>query len=159
MSRPFHGCKVERICQTSSWLSAYIGWSFFCKPASRHDGASDPAFAFFSSKAFDPEYQVPDDFVYDVGQLIAEYTPMYGDKLIRGERIRRIFSMATQNVLGSTLNSDKIFPDFVVQSQHKGSYLVVASEKNGFDNGVSDPSVQASLAYLRLIHQPEVTHL
>ena len=36
-----------------------------------------PAFAYFSSKAFDPAYAIPDNFVRDVHNLMARFTLIY----------------------------------------------------------------------------------
>ncbi|KAH0833789.1 hypothetical protein J3R83DRAFT_10936, partial [Lanmaoa asiatica] len=87
-----------------------------------------PAFAYFSSKAFDPAYAIPDDFIRDVHDLMARFSLIY-----EGENTRR-----------QEIRPNKTSPDLVLQSSHGElpTYLVIDEEKNEFGDGGSDPTTE-----------------
>ena len=117
-----------------------------------------PAFAYFSSKAFDPAYAISDNFVCDVRDIMAQFTLIYDRENARQQGIRPLLSKAIGRFFSSITNSDKTSPDLVVQSSHGElpTYLVIDEEKNEFGDGGSDPSVQASFSFQRLFCQREV---
>ncbi|KAG9312767.1 hypothetical protein JVU11DRAFT_7204 [Chiua virens] len=117
-----------------------------------------PAFAYFSSKAFDPAYDVPDSVVREVRDLMAEFSLIFTKENARQSHLKSLLSAAINYPLTSENNSDKTLPDFVVRSSCGASptYLVVGEEKNEFGDGGSDPSAQAAFSFMRTVSQHEV---
>ena len=70
-----------------------------------------PAFAYFSSKAFDPAYAIPDNFVCDVRNLMARFTLIYDRENPRQQEIRPLLLKAIGRFFSSITNSDKTSPD------------------------------------------------
>ncbi|KAG2061139.1 hypothetical protein BDR06DRAFT_1002309 [Suillus hirtellus] len=118
----------------------------------------NPAFAFFSSKAFDPTYEVPIDILCATPTLMAEFATVYSEE---DDRRSNIVSLL-DNVLGhrfvkEQIRGGKCIPDGVVYAFHNKIpiCLIVDEEKDQFGGGGSDPSVQASFSFLRILCQKE----
>jgi hypothetical protein len=120
----------------------------------------NPAFAYFSSKAFDPNYDVPPEFVRNVVDFMGRCAVIYLSEASRRDQLKSYL----QNVIGHPLvfisNADRTAPDFVALSPvgfHQ-AYLVVGEEKNELGDGGSDPSTQAPLSYAQIYRQADVKH-
>ena len=118
----------------------------------------NPAFAFFSSKAFDPNYDVPDDFVLHVRDLVVQFALIYPNEDARQHDLRPFVQKAIGRPLVVVNNSDRTVPDVAVLSScgELTVYLVIGEEKNEFGDGGSDPSTQAAFSFLRMLSQKEV---
>jgi hypothetical protein len=125
----------------------------------------NPAFAYFSSKAFDPNYNVPPEFnpqfIPDVVDFMAQSATLYGSESNRKDHLKR----RLEKVLGRTIdiaeNRDGSCADFGVTCTidlHK-AYLVVGEEKKELGDGSSDPSTQAGLSYWHIFRQNDVKTL
>jgi hypothetical protein len=117
----------------------------------------NPAFAFFSSKAFDPNYDVPNDVVRDVWDLMTQFALIH-DEDHRRSRLRSSLTKVINYPLASVDNADKTKPDLVAMGRcgNLQTYLVVAEDKNEFGDGGSDPSVQAAFLFQRIFCQEKV---
>lgn len=118
----------------------------------------NPAFAYFSSNAFDPNYNVPDDFALDVRDLMGQFALIHSSEDARRQRLKSFLQKAIRHPLVFINNSDRTAPDVVALSScgELPAYLIVGEEKNEFGDGGSDPSIQASFSFLRTFSQPEV---
>ncbi|KAG9310575.1 hypothetical protein JVU11DRAFT_9130 [Chiua virens] len=116
-----------------------------------------PAFAYFSSKAFDPGYNVPDTVLHDVRDLMAGFTLIHPNEEARQRRLRNLLSKVFNRPLDFASNSDKTSPDFVVKSScgALSTFLIIGEEKNEFGDGGSDPSAQAAFSFMRTVSQDE----
>ncbi|KIJ62128.1 hypothetical protein HYDPIDRAFT_176673 [Hydnomerulius pinastri MD-312] len=121
----------------------------------------NPVLAYFTSKAFDPQYDVPPDFIFDVHSLRTDFALIHATELARRDHLKH----SLQKVIGHPLifagNGDKTAPDAVGVSSYNEvtTYLVVSEEKKEFGDGNSDPSIQASFSYLRIFCQEENRNL
>ncbi|KAG2103787.1 uncharacterized protein F5147DRAFT_638712 [Suillus discolor] len=118
----------------------------------------NPAFAFFSSKAFDPTYEVPNDILRATPTLMAEFATIYSKE---DDRRSNLVSLL-DNVLGhgfvkEQIRDGKCVPDGVALAFYDKIpiCLIVDEEKDDFGDGGSDPSVQASFSFLRISCQKE----
>ncbi|KIK15018.1 hypothetical protein PISMIDRAFT_115941 [Pisolithus microcarpus 441] len=118
----------------------------------------NPAFAYFTSKAFDPEHDVPRTFVRQVRQAIESFALIHPPELAR----RRSLTPILQELIGLPIivatNIDGTPLDGVVLGslgQTECTYLavVVYEAKNEFGDGASDPSAQGAFSYLRIFCQ------
>jgi hypothetical protein len=118
----------------------------------------NPAFAFFSGKAFDPNYDVPNDVVHDVRDLMTQFALIYDKEDHRRSHLQSSLTKVINYPLASVDNADKTKPDLVAMGQcgNLQTYLVVAEDKNEFGDGGSDPSVQAAFSFQRIFCQEEV---
>lgn len=118
----------------------------------------NPAFAYFSSKAFNPQCDVPDDFVRQVQNFSARFAVIYASEHDRGNGVRSSLGALLKRPIISIRNSDKTSPDFVTAHScgELPVYLIIGEEKNEFGDGGSDPSVQAAFSFQRLFSQEEV---
>ncbi|KAF9231648.1 hypothetical protein BU15DRAFT_55889 [Melanogaster broomeanus] len=117
----------------------------------------NPAFAYFSSKAFDPEYDVPHDFIRDVRDLMTQFALIHTSEDVRGRHLQPLLQKMISHPLIVASSRDGTVPDALALSSHKDFpvYLIVGEEKNEFGDGGSDPSVQASFSFLRIFCQPQ----
>ncbi|KAG2093759.1 uncharacterized protein F5147DRAFT_820940 [Suillus discolor] len=95
----------------------------------------NPAFAYFSSKVFDPEYVVPDETLRDVQELMTKFAAIHANENDRQQNAIQHPLLHTKSRRG------KCIPDAVA------IHLMVVEEKNEFGDGGSDPSVQASFSF------------
>jgi hypothetical protein len=118
----------------------------------------NPLFAYFSSKAFDPDYDVPSEFFPDVLDFMAKSALLYGSEEERQLYIKKCLENVLGRPLPSTVNPDNTRPDFQVVGTFgiHTAYLAVGEEKNEFGDGGSDPSTQVGLSYWHLFRQTEV---
>jgi len=119
----------------------------------------NPAFAYFSSKAFDPEYNVPDDFVRDVWDLVAQFALIHtNEHATSRHHLKSSLQMTISHPLTFFGDSDRTAPHIMelISCGELSAYLIVGEDKNEFGNGGSDPSVQASFSFLRIFSQREV---
>ncbi|KAF9231060.1 hypothetical protein BU15DRAFT_56606, partial [Melanogaster broomeanus] len=121
----------------------------------------NPAFAYFSSKAFDPAYDVPLDFTCRVRNLMTGFSAIHRNEEDRAIRLKPLLEEVLDRPLTIAQNRDKTIPDAMVLSSYKHFqiYLIVSEEKNEFGDGGSDPSVQASFSFLRVFRQEETKAL
>lgn len=118
----------------------------------------NPAFAFFSSKAFDPKYDVPNDVVHDVQDLMTQFALIYAKEDHRRGYLKSALTKVINYPLANVNNPDKTSPDLVAMGQCGSlqTYLVVAEDKNEFGDGGSDPSVRAAFSFQRIFCQEQV---
>jgi hypothetical protein len=116
----------------------------------------NPAFAYFSSKAFDPEYEVPLDTLRDVQNLMTGFATIHSKENVRRSKLVSLL----ENVIGHPIVQEntrggKCIPDGVVLTFHDKIpiYLIINEDKNEFGDGASDPSVQASFSFLRILSE------
>ncbi|KAG2082262.1 hypothetical protein BD769DRAFT_1633430 [Suillus cothurnatus] len=92
----------------------------------------NPAFAYFSSKAFDPEYI----------ELMTKFAAIHASENDRRQNVASLLEKVIQHLLLHTKSRrGKCIPDAVA------IHLIVVEEKNEFGDGGSDPSVQASFSF------------
>ncbi|KAF9234165.1 hypothetical protein BU15DRAFT_79348 [Melanogaster broomeanus] len=117
----------------------------------------NPAFAYFSSKAFDPEYNVPHDFIRDVRDVMTQFARIHTSEEARGRHLQPLLQKMINHPLVLASNRDGTVPDALAVSSHKdfSVYLIVGEEKNEFGDGGPDPSVQASFSFLRIFCQAQ----
>lgn len=118
----------------------------------------NPAFAYFSSKAFDPTYSIPPHFIRDIRDLVIQFAQIHVSENARQLHLKSLLERAIHHPLSSVQNCDSTMPDFqaLSNSGKLSVYLVVGEEKNEIGDGGSDPSVQAALSFLRIFRQMEV---
>ena len=118
----------------------------------------NPAFAFFSSKASDLNYDVPDDFVLLVRDLVVQFALIHPNEDARQRSLRPFLQKVIDRQIAVANNPDRTVPDVAVMSLRGGLtvYLVIGEEKNEFGDGGSDPSTQAAFSFLRVFSQKEV---
>ncbi|KAF9233942.1 hypothetical protein BU15DRAFT_66143 [Melanogaster broomeanus] len=87
------------------------------------------AFTYFSSKAFDPEYDIPHDFIHNVWDLTTQFTCIHTSEGARGHHL--------QPLLQKMFSHPLTVPDALALSSHKDFpvYLIIGEEKNEFGNG------------------------
>ncbi|KAI6096468.1 hypothetical protein F5141DRAFT_1067716 [Pisolithus sp. B1] len=110
----------------------------------------NPAFAYFTSKAFDPELVVPPTYMNDVYKLVKLSAAIYTSENLIGH-----LTVFTQNADGTA-------PDGVVlvPQGHNGLlHLVIYEEKREFGDGGVDPSTQAAFSYWHIFFQPDAHDL
>ncbi|KAG8219041.1 hypothetical protein J3R82DRAFT_4797 [Butyriboletus roseoflavus] len=112
------------------------------------------AFTCFSSKASDPEYNVPDDFVLNTWTIMAKFA------LINIEEdchhgLSQLLQTAINHPLTSHTNPDGTGPDSMAMSSCRSlqGYLMINKEKNEFGDRRSDPSIQATFLFQRTFSQ------
>ncbi|KAI6032323.1 hypothetical protein BKA83DRAFT_2398507 [Pisolithus microcarpus] len=115
----------------------------------------NPAFAYFTSKAFDREHEVPLDFVLRVREAVKLFAVINTNESSRRERLKNTIEEILDRRTIYAANSDKTSPDGVVLSRDHLAYLVVYEEKNKFGDGNSDPSTQGAFSYLRIFCRKE----
>ncbi|KIJ13061.1 hypothetical protein PAXINDRAFT_100881 [Paxillus involutus ATCC 200175] len=120
----------------------------------------NPAFAYFSSKVFDPAYDVPLDFTRRVQNLMTGFSAIHRNEEDHAIRLRPLLQEVLGRPLTTAQNGDKTIPGAMVLSSYKHFqiYLIV-SEKNEFGDGGSDPSAQASFSFLRVFCQEQTKAL
>ncbi|KAF8555881.1 hypothetical protein OG21DRAFT_1496013 [Imleria badia] len=121
----------------------------------------NPAFAYFSSKAFDPEYSIPRDIVLNVHNLMCQFAGIYPNEDARRYHITPSLQKAINHPLTFVCNSDGTTPDVLALSScgALAVYLAVVKGKNEFRPGMSDPSVQAALSFQRILSRKENNEL
>ena len=117
-----------------------------------------PAFAFFSSKAFNPHYEVPRESLLLTRDLMLQATGIYKNKHERRQNLRSLLEKILAQRIDHERNQDGTEPDGVVthRSGSSKSFLLIIQEKNEFGDADSDPSTQAEFSYLRAHKQQEV---
>ncbi|KAH7903334.1 hypothetical protein BJ138DRAFT_1096518 [Hygrophoropsis aurantiaca] len=120
------------------------------------------AFAYFSSKAFDPEYNVPPYFLRKVQALAAGCAAIYENEDDRQEALRPLL----RGVMGYSIatvqhgSGDSTIEDDVLQSNIANStlslYSLFSVSKNEIGDGGLDPSVQASFSFRRVLLDKEL---
>ncbi|KAI6023542.1 hypothetical protein BKA83DRAFT_10528, partial [Pisolithus microcarpus] len=117
----------------------------------------NPAFAYFTSKAFDPQQEVPPGFVLRVREAVKLFAVINTNESSRRERLTSIIQQILQRRTIYVANADKTPLDGVVLSMddQKVVYLVVYERKNEFGEGHSDPSTQGAFSYLRIFCQED----
>ncbi|KAF8120874.1 hypothetical protein EV363DRAFT_1406768 [Boletus edulis] len=118
----------------------------------------NPAFAYFSSKAFDPEYHVPKEFIQDVIGFMATFAAIHCSEVDRTKHLHPSLAKIIGWPIVAAENRDRTVPDAVVNSYsygHHRLFLIISEEKNEFGDGGSDPSVQASFSFQRVMSQEE----
>ena len=121
----------------------------------------NPAFAYFTSKAFDPEYVVPHEFLCSVQRVVRSFAIIHEDDAKRRGRIQPIIGNIIDRSIYHVQNPDKTTSYGVVQGPWIGiekTYLVVIEEKNELGDGGSDPSNQGSFSFQRISCQDTVGH-
>jgi hypothetical protein len=116
----------------------------------------NPAFAYFSSKAFDPEYIVPDETLRDIQELMTKFAAIHASENDRRQNVASLLEKVIQHLLLHTKSRrGKCIPDAVAVYSHNHNqiHLIVVEEKNEFGDGGSDPSVQASFSFVHLIRE------
>ncbi|KAH0826462.1 hypothetical protein J3R83DRAFT_5462 [Lanmaoa asiatica] len=117
----------------------------------------NPAFAYFTAKAFDSEYRVPTRFILNVRDLVHQFGLIHTSERARRDHLKSLI----ENVIGfqitSASNRDLTSPDTSVLASSNGTtlYLVVGEEKNEFGDASSDPSTQATFSFLRIFCQAD----
>ncbi|KAG1830635.1 hypothetical protein EV424DRAFT_268837 [Suillus variegatus] len=104
----------------------------------------NPAFAFFSSKAFDPTYEVPDDILRATPTLMAEFATIYSKEDDRRSNLVSLLdNMLGHRFVKERIRDDKCISDGVIFAFHDKIpiCLIVDEEKDDFGDGGSDPSV------------------
>lgn len=118
----------------------------------------NPAFAYFSSKAFDPGYAVPDNFILNAQDLMGHFTLIHPNKDARQRYLGSFLQKAINHPLTSVNNPDGTVLDIMALSSSGdlSVYLIIGEEKNEFGNGGLDSSVQAAFLFLHIFSQREV---
>ncbi|KAG1810445.1 uncharacterized protein HD556DRAFT_54243 [Suillus plorans] len=122
----------------------------------------NPAFAYFSSKAFDPEYVVPDEVLRDIQNLMPTFAAIHSSGNDRKVNITPLLEKVIQQTLLHTKSRHGGYiPDAVAVHVHGHIpiHLVVVEEKNEVGDGDSDPSVQASFSFVHLTRDSQSTEL
>ncbi|KAG1785277.1 uncharacterized protein HD556DRAFT_144135 [Suillus plorans] len=113
----------------------------------------NPAFAYFSSKAFDPEYTVPDEMLRNTQELMTKFAAIHANESDRRlDLVPLLAKVIKEPLLHAKSRSGNFEPNAVVVHSHDDIpvHLVVVEEKNEVGDGASDPSVQASFSF---VHQ------
>ena len=118
----------------------------------------NPAFAFFSSKASDLNYNVLDDFVLHVRDLVVQFALIHPNKDAHQCSLRPFLQKVIDRPFVVASDPDRTDPDVAVLSLCGGLtvYLIIGKEANEFGNGGLDPSTQATFSFLWLFSQKEV---
>ncbi|KAG1848834.1 hypothetical protein C8R48DRAFT_641478 [Suillus tomentosus] len=122
----------------------------------------NPAFAYFSSKAFDPEYVVPDLVLCDVQNLMPTFAAIHPSEKDRKVNITPLLEKVIQQTFLHTKSRQGGYIHDTVAVHVHGHipiHLVVVEEKNEVGDGGSDPSVQASFSFVHLTHDLQYTEL
>ncbi|KAF8316230.1 uncharacterized protein EI90DRAFT_3173059 [Cantharellus anzutake] len=116
-----------------------------------------PAFAFFSSKAFDPGFEVPPELESQTYNLLVKSAAIYRSEEERRLKIKPILGKIIGRSLLAVRNDDFTAPDGSVMGSHPGpaSYILVNEGKKEIGDGGSDPSTQAAFSFLRRYQQEE----
>jgi len=112
----------------------------------------NPAFAYFSSKAFDATYAVPNDTLRIVQEFITESVAIHSEE----DNRKKALTCLLEELIGHPLihadtRHTNARPDDVVFSSH-GHYqlhLIFHEENNEIGEGGSDPAAQASFSFLK----------
>lgn len=122
----------------------------------------NPAFAYFSSKAFDSNYIVPPEFIRNVVGFMARCALIYPSEASRQGDLKSRLAGVLCRPLISTINhngtQDGTRPDFQVLGSvgSHSLHLVVGEEKNEFGDGGSDPLTRVGLSYWQIFRQEYV---
>lgn len=118
----------------------------------------NPAFAYFSSRAFDPGYRVPKGAMRDVRELMTRFAAIHHTEADRTKHLRTLCSKIIGRPMVAGETREGVVPDAVVTSSesHNLLYLIIGEEKNEFGDGGSDPSVQASFSFQRIMRREQV---
>lgn len=118
----------------------------------------NPAFAYFTSKAFDPDLAVPPAYMTNVYDLVDSSAVIYHSEVQRRDFLKPIIQKLTGHSTIFTQNADGTAPDgmVLVPQEHKGFvHLVVYEEKKEFGDGGADPSTQAAFSYWHIFTQKD----
>lgn len=116
----------------------------------------NPAFAYFTSKAFDPEHVVPDDFIRHIRCLVEAFAFIHPAEANRRNCLANIITETIGRPTIIYQNADGTSPDGLVLGSRgltAHTYLVVFEEKREFGDGGSDPSTQGAFSFLRIFCQ------
>lgn len=122
----------------------------------------NPAFAYFSSKAFDPEYVVPDEVLRDIQNLMPTFAAIHPSGNDRKVNLTPLLEKVIQQTLLYTKSRHGGYIHDAVAvhvHDHIPIHLVVVEEKNEVGDGGSDPSVQASFSFVHLTRDSQYTEL
>ncbi|KAH7886464.1 hypothetical protein F5I97DRAFT_1928318 [Phlebopus sp. FC_14] len=119
----------------------------------------NPAFAYFSSKAFDPNYNPPPDFIRNVRELSTGFAAIYHSEELRSDHLQPLLEKVLDRHIFVTQNRDRTTPDGQIFSQRGTIPLMIEEEKNEFGDGGSDPSTQVSFSFLRVYSQAKAEQL
>ncbi|KDQ56619.1 hypothetical protein JAAARDRAFT_194606 [Jaapia argillacea MUCL 33604] len=117
----------------------------------------NPAFAHFSSKAFDPNYEVPEDVVRDTCILMNQLAAIHETEYERRYIVQRDLGKVLGFWIDTDQNHDRTQLDGITTT-FQGKYrlhLALFEVGNELGDGGSDPSTQVAFSYLRLMSQPE----
>ncbi|KAI6161100.1 hypothetical protein EDD17DRAFT_1482276 [Pisolithus thermaeus] len=117
----------------------------------------NPVFAYFTSKAFDPEHSVPPTFICHVCTAVELFAQIHSLEASRQMSLRSIL----QDIIGFPIifvsSADGTLADGVVLGSHRQTecmYLVIVEEKRELGDGLSDPLTQGAFSYLHIFCQP-----
>ncbi|KAI6043647.1 hypothetical protein EDC04DRAFT_672629 [Pisolithus marmoratus] len=120
----------------------------------------NPAFAYFTSKAFDAEHAVPYAFTRDVRDLVQSSAVIHGSEAESRDYLKPVI----QKIIGYPplllSDFDSTAPGGMVAIPHgRTDYLpiVIYEEQNELGDGESDPSTQAAFSYQHIFGQKD-TH-
>jgi len=114
----------------------------------------NPAFAYFSNKAFNPKYEVPHDILRDIQVLMGKFACIHSDEDARRKNIAPLLETVIGQVFidAKGRHSDCRPNRVVVSSQNDiPIHLIIDEEKNEIGDGGSDPAVQALFSFLRIM--------
>ncbi len=117
-----------------------------------------PVFGFFSSKAFNPGYEVPVEILCLTQKLMHQAASIYPDEGVRKSEMRPLLEVILGYRIVNESNQDKTQPDGVVicSKLRFRSLLLIIEEKCELGDGSSDPATQVEFSYLRAYQQSEV---
>ncbi|KAI6134394.1 hypothetical protein EV401DRAFT_2204424 [Pisolithus croceorrhizus] len=117
----------------------------------------NPVFAYFTSRAFDPEHNVPSVFVRRIRTAVELFAQIHSSEASRQTSLRSILQDIISFPIFFASNADGTSADGVVFGSHgrtECTYLVVVEEKRELGDGWSDPSTQGAFSYLRTFCRP-----
>lgn len=115
----------------------------------------NPAFAYFTSKAFDPEHDVPPAFICRVRDVVESFAFVHPSESYRRGHLTSII----QDIVGCPTslvgNVDGTSSDGVVvhTDERIVRYPVIHEEQRELGGGQLDPSTQGTLSYPRIFRQ------
>ncbi|KIK12179.1 hypothetical protein PISMIDRAFT_689679 [Pisolithus microcarpus 441] len=110
----------------------------------------NPAFAYFTSKAFDPEHAVSPAFVNDVRDLVESSAVIHATEFEHRNYLKPIIQKIVDHPTISVSSTNRTAPDGVVDGHTRSVPLVIYEEKKEFGGAGLDPSTQGSLSYQRV---------
>ncbi len=117
-----------------------------------------PAFTFFSSNAFNPNYNIPNEFLHLILKFMYNAVAIYLNKETCKWRIDGLLT----NILGKHIINewhqdrtplDRLMFSLTVAPR---SFLLIVEGKCEFGDGGSDPTMQAEFSFLQAYKQAEV---